>query len=125
MPRLVGRWKTLRPEIENKNMGNRLYVGNLSFSATNDTVRTAFASFGDITDVHVVSDRETGQSRGFGFVTMGSADAAQKAMSAMNGAMLDGRSLKVNEAEERQGGGGGGGGRSGGGGRGGGGGGRW
>jgi RNA recognition motif-containing protein len=110
-------------KIENKNMGNRLYVGNLSFSATNDTVRTAFASFGDITDVHVVSDRETGQSRGFGFVTMGSADAAQKAMSAMNGAMLDGRSLKVNEAEERQGGGGGGGGRSGGGGRGGGG--RW
>jgi RNA recognition motif-containing protein len=114
-------------KIENNNMGNRLYVGNLSFSATNDTVRTAFSAFGEITDVHVVSDRETGQSRGFGFVTMGSADAA------MNGAMLDGRSLKVNEAEERQGGGGGGrggggggGGRSGGGGgRGGGGGGRW
>ena len=88
-------------EIENKNMGNRLYVGNLSFSATNDTVRTAFASFGDITDVHVVSDRETGQSRGFGFVTMGSADAAQRAIAEMNGAMLDGRALKVNEAEER------------------------
>jgi RNA recognition motif-containing protein len=129
MLRLVGRWQTPRPEseIENKNMGNRLYVGNLSFSATNDTVRTAFASFGEITDVHVVSDRETGQSRGFGFVTMGSSDAAQKAISAMNGAMLDGRSLKVNEAEERQGGGGGGGGRGGGGGGrgGGGGGGRW
>ena len=114
-------------------MGNRLYVGNLSFSATNDTVRAAFSSFGEITDVHVVSDRDSGQSRGFGFVTMGSADAAQKAIAEMNGAMLDGRALKVNEAEERQGGGGGGsrgggggGGRSGGGGRGGGGGGgRW
>ena len=108
-------------EIENKNMGNRLYVGNLSFSATNDTVRSAFASFGDIADVHVVSDRETGQSRGFGFVTMGSAEAARKAISEMNGAMLDGRALKVNEAEERQGGGGGGRGSRGGGG----GGGRW
>jgi RNA recognition motif-containing protein len=74
-----------------------------------------------ITDVHVVSDRETGQSRGFGFVTMGTADAVQKAIAEMNGAMLDGRALKVNEAEERQGGGGRGGG--GGGGRGGGG--RW
>ena len=105
-------------------MGNRLYVGNLSFSATNDTVRTAFSAFGEITDVHVVSDRETGQSRGFGFVTMGSSDAAQKAIAQMNGAMLDGRSLKVNEAEERQGGGGGGGGGRGGRG-GGGGGGRW
>jgi RNA recognition motif-containing protein len=110
-------------------MGNRLYVGNLSFNATNDTVRAAFSAFGEITDVHVVSDRETGQSRGFGFVTMGTADQAQKAIAEMNGAMLDGRALKVNEAEERQGGGGrggGGGGRGGGGGgRGGGGGGRW
>jgi RNA recognition motif-containing protein len=106
-------------------MGNRLYVGNLSFNATNDTVRAAFSAFGEITDVHVVSDRETGQSRGFGFVTMGTADAAQKAIAEMNGAMLDGRALKVNEAEERQGGGGrGGGGGGGGGGRGGGGGGR-
>jgi RNA recognition motif-containing protein len=111
-------------------MGNRLYVGNLSFQATVDSVRQAFSQFGEITDVHVVSDRETGQSRGFGFVTMGSAEAAQKAISEMNGALLDGRPLKVNEAEERQGGGGGrgggGGGRGGGGGgRGGGGGGRW
>ena len=98
-------------------MGNRLYVGNLSFNATNDSLRTAFSSFGDITDVHVVSDRETGQSRGFGFVTMGTSQAAQKAIAEMNGALLDGRALKVNEAEERPrrtggGGGGGGGGRS-------------
>jgi len=108
-------------------MGNRLYVGNLSFQSNSDSVRAAFSQFGEITDVHVVSDRETGQSRGFGFVTMGTAEAAQKAIAEMNGALLDGRPLKVNEAEERQGGGGGGGGggRRGGGGGGGGGGGRW
>ena len=114
-------------------MGNRLYVGNLSFQASNESVRAAFSQFGEITDVHVVSDRETGQSRGFGFVTMGSAAEAAKAIAEMNGALLDGRALKVNEAEERQsgGGGGGGGGRGGGGGGGGrgggggGGGGRW
>jgi RNA recognition motif-containing protein len=104
-------------------MGNRLYVGNLSFNATAESIRTAFSEFGEITDIHLVSDRETGQSRGFGFVTMGSADAAQKAIAGMNGTLLDGRALKVNEAEERQGGGGGGrgGGGGGGGGRGGGG----
>ncbi len=108
-------------------MGNRLYVGNLSFNANTDSVREAFSAFGEITDVHVVSDRETGQSRGFGFVTMGTAEAAQKAIREMNGALLDGRALKVNEAEERQnrGGGGGGGGGVGGRGGGGGGGGRW
>jgi RNA recognition motif-containing protein len=102
-------------------MGNRLYVGNLSFSATDQTLRDAFAAHGDVTDVHVVVDRMTGQSRGFGFVTMGNQHEASAAMEAMNGADLDGRSLKVNEAEERpgggsRGGGGGGGGRSGGGG---------
>ncbi len=103
-------------------MGNRLYVGNLSFNANQDSVRAAFAPFGEVTDIHVVSDRETGQSRGFGFVTMGTSEAAQKAIREMNGALMDGRPLKVNEAEERQnrgggGGGGGGGGRGGGGNR--------
>jgi RNA recognition motif-containing protein len=102
-------------------MGNRLYVGNLSFHATADTIRAAFAPFGVVSDVHVASDRETGQSRGFAFVTMGTSQEAQNAMAQMNGAMLDGRSLRVNDAEERQGGGGGGGGGRGGGGRGGGG----
>jgi RNA recognition motif-containing protein len=95
-------------------MGNRLYVGNLSFNSNKDSVREAFSAFGEVTDVHVVSDRETGQSRGFGFVTLGTAEAAQKAMREMNGALLDGRALRVNEAEERQNrGGGGGGGRGG------------
>jgi len=97
-------------------MGARLYVGNLSFQASSESVRAAFASFGEVVEVHVVSDRETGRSRGFAFVTMGSEQAASKAIAEMNGALLDGRALKVNEAEERQQGGGGGGRGSGGGG---------
>jgi RNA recognition motif-containing protein len=100
-------------------MSNRLYVGNLSFHSTTDTLRTTFSAIGEVTDVHVVTDRESGQSRGFGFVTMGSAQDAQKAIAELNGAVVDGRALRVNEAEERQnrgggGGGGGGGGRGGG-----------
>jgi uncharacterized membrane protein YgcG len=102
--------------MNGEKMGNRLYVGNLSFSATEKTLRGAFAEHGDVTDVHVVIDRMTGQSRGFGFVTMGSQSEANTAMQALNGADLDGRSLKVNEAEERPSGGGN---RGGGGGRGG------
>jgi RNA recognition motif-containing protein len=90
-------------------MGTRLYVGNLSFSSTVDTLRAAFAESGDVVDAHIVKDRDTGRSRGFGFVTMGTEDQARKAIEAMNGAMLDGRPLKVNEAQERTGGGGGGG----------------
>jgi RNA recognition motif-containing protein len=102
-------------------MGNRLYVGNLSYDSTVDSLRTHFSAVGEVTDAHVVMDRESGRSRGFGFVTMGSADQAQKAIAELNGAMMDGRALRVNEAEERQqrgggGGGGGGGGRRGGGG---------
>ena len=80
-------------------MGNRLYVGNLSFNSTQDTLREAFAAHGEVVDVHLVADRMTGQSRGFGFVTMGSRSEAEGAMSAMNGADLDGRALRVNEAE--------------------------
>ncbi len=99
-------------------MGNRLYVGNLSFNATAESVREWFASCGAVTDVHVVTDRETGRSRGFAFVTMGTDAEAQKAINETNGAMMDGRPLRVNEAEERQNrGGGGGGGFGGGGGR--------
>jgi RNA recognition motif-containing protein len=102
-------------------MGNRLYVGNLSFHSTEQSLRDAFGAHGAVVDVHLVSDRVTGQSRGFGFVTMGSGDEAAGAIQAMNGADLDGRSLKVNEAEERSSSGGGGARRSGGGGGGGGG----
>jgi RNA recognition motif-containing protein len=103
-------------------MGNRLYVGNLSFHTTTDVLRQAFAASGEVTDAHVVTDRETGRSRGFGFITMADEAQAQAAIQAMNGADLDGRPLRVNEAEERpQRGGGGGFGGGGGGGRGGGG----
>jgi cold-inducible RNA-binding protein len=105
-------------------MGNRLYVGNLSFNSTAETVRAAFSELGEVTDVHIVMDRDSGRPRGFGFVTMGTSEQAAAAIAQMNGAELDGRALRVNEAEERKGGGGGGGGggfRGGGGGGGGGG----
>jgi cold-inducible RNA-binding protein len=91
-------------------MGNRLYVGNLSFNTGSDSLRQAFEQYGAVTDVHLVTDRATGQPRGFGFVTMGTNEAAQAAIAGMNGQSLDGRALRVNEAEERSGGGGGGGG---------------
>ena len=101
-------------------MSTRLYVGNLSFDSTSESVRASFSEFGEVTDVHVVTDRETGRSRGFAFVTMGSPAEAARATHGMNGALLDGRPLRVNEAEERPqrggGGGGGGGGPRGGGG---------
>jgi RNA recognition motif-containing protein len=112
-------------------MNTRLYVGNLSFNTNAEGVRTAFTQFGNVSDVHLVTDRETGRSRGFAFVTMGTTEEAAKAIEGMDGKTLDGRPLRVNEAEQRQqrGGGGGGGGYRGGGGgggyRGGGGGGDW
>src|SRR5690606_10323055 len=119
-----GRLTDTAPSDERETlMGNRLYVGNLSFNTTTDSIREWFASCGTVTDVHVVMDRESGRSRGFAFVTMGTDAEAQKAIAETNGAMMDGRSLRVNEAEERTNrgggggfGGGGGGGRRGGGG---------
>jgi RNA recognition motif-containing protein len=93
-------------------MSTRLYVGNLSFQTSADVVRTLFSEAGEVTDVHVVTDRETGRSRGFAFVTMGTQEQATKAIERFHGMNLEGRSLRVNEAEERppRGGGGGGGG---------------
>ena len=87
-------------------MGNRLYVGNLSFNTSSETLREAFAKYGEVTDVHLVTDRETGQPRGFGFVTMGTDAQAQAAIAGMNGSSLDGRELRINEAEARPGSGG-------------------
>jgi cold-inducible RNA-binding protein len=89
-------------------MGNRLYVGNLSFQATSDSLRAAFLACGEVSDVHIVQDRDSGQSRGFGFVTMGTDAEAAKAIAALDGAQFEGRALRVNEAEERQNRGGGG-----------------
>jgi cold-inducible RNA-binding protein len=82
-------------------MGNRIYVGNLSFATTTESLREAFARYGEVTDSHIATDRSTGQPRGFGFVTMGSAHEAQQAIEGLNGTSLDGRELRVNEAMER------------------------
>jgi RNA recognition motif-containing protein len=77
-------------------MSNRLYVGNLSFHTSEDTLRDAFGQFGDVTEVRIVTDRETGRSRGFAFVSMADPRSASQAISQMNGAMVDGRDLRVN-----------------------------
>ena len=98
-------------------MSKNLYVGNLAFSTTADDLREAFAQYGSVTSAQVVMDRETGRSRGFGFVEM--ASGSEEAITALNLSQLQGRSITVNEArprEERRGGGGGGGGGRGGGG---------
>lgn len=98
-------------------MTKKLYVGNLAFATTSDDLRDAFAEYGDVSSATVITDRETGRSRGFGFVEMES--GAEQAIEAMNGKELGGRTLNVNEArprEDRRGGGGGGGGYGGGGG---------
>jgi len=78
----------------------KLYVGNLPFSATEDTVRALFAEFGAVQSVSLITDRETGRPRGFGFVEMSGTDAA-RAMSALSGKDFGGRPLKVNEAQDR------------------------
>ena len=100
-------------------MGSKLYVGNLSYNATGSDLEQLFAQHGTVQSAEVIADRETGRSKGFGFVQMGSDTEAQAAISALNGHDHDGRALTVNEAkpkENRSGGGGGGGyaGRSGG-----------
>jgi RNA recognition motif-containing protein len=82
-------------------MSNRLYVGNLSYNTAQADLEAFFAAAGEVREVAIPTDRETGQPRGFGFVTMGSAAAANAAIAQLNGAMLDGRALKVNEAQER------------------------
>lgn len=93
-------------------MGKRLYVGNLSWDTTEDSLRFVFMQDGrTVTDVHVVSDRETGRPRGFGFVEMSSEKEAQDAIEALDGSELDGRNIRVNEAQERSNRGGRGGGR--------------
>jgi len=110
-------------------MGKRLYVGNLSWDTTQDTLQATFGANGrSVTDCHIVTDRDTGRPRGFAFVEMGTEAEAQAAIEELDGTNLDGRDIRVNEAQERQprpagggggyrgGGGGGGGGPRGGGG---------
>ena len=93
-------------------MSSKLFVGNLSFNTTENDLNDAFAAFGTVVETNLMMDRMTNRPRGFGFVTMSSADEAQKAIEGLNGRELDGRALTVNIAkprEERAGGGGGGG----------------
>ena len=98
-------------------MGLRLFVGNLSFNTSEETLRAAFAANGrQVREVSIMTDRATGQPRGFAFVEMGSQADAQAAIQELNGKDLDGRAINVNEARERSSGGGGGGGYGGGGG---------
>ena len=90
-------------------MGSRLYVGNLPFSADENAVRELFAQDGrEVAEVKMITDRESGRPRGFGFVEMGNSEHADTAISALNGYSMDGRALTVNEAKERSSGGGGG-----------------
>ena len=100
-------------------MGKKLYVGNLTYGVTDSTLATMFEPHGTVQSAQVIMDRDTGRSKGFGFVEMGSDQQAQAAIGAMNGKEVDGRSLTVNEAKPREDRGGGRGGFGGGGGRGG------
>jgi cold-inducible RNA-binding protein len=103
-----------------KHMGNKLYVGNLSYDVTNESLQSLFAPFGNVTSAQVIMDRDTGRSKGFGFVEMSSSEEAQAAITGLHGKENGGRALKVNEAQPktdrpRSGGGGGYGGGGGGG----------
>ena len=98
-------------------MGSKLYVGNLSYNTTSSDLEQLFAAHGSVQSAEVISDRDTGRSKGFGFVQMGTDEEAQAAIAGLNGQQHDGRTLTVNEAKPREdrprGGGGGGGGRGG------------
>lgn len=89
-------------------MNNRIFVGGLSWNTTDDSLRHAFEPHGQVTDAKVISDRDTGRSRGFGFVTFAAAADATSAIAALDGSDLDGRTIRVNPANERGAGGGGG-----------------
>jgi cold-inducible RNA-binding protein len=102
-------------------MSKKLFVGGLSWNTNDDSLRQAFEQYGEIVEAKVIADRDTGRSRGFGFVTLADGAAADRAVAEMDGTELDGRTIRVNEAQEKKprsggGGGGGRGGRGGGGG---------
>jgi len=96
-------------------MAKKLFVGSLSWDTNDEGLRSAFSTHGQISEAIVISDRDSGRSRGFGFVTFEDDEAADKAVAALNGTELDGRTIKVDvaQAKQRSGGGGGGGGRGG------------
>ncbi|MDH5374059.1 MAG: RNA-binding protein [Acidimicrobiia bacterium] len=82
-------------------MSNNLYVGNLTFNTSSGDLETLFGEYGEVTKAQVITDRDTGRSRGFGFVEMSTSDAAKAAIEALNGRSVDGRDLTVNVAKER------------------------
>ena len=94
-------------------MSKKLFVGSLSWDTNDEGLRNAFATHGEVSEAVVISDRDTGRSRGFGFVTFEDDEAADKAIAALNGAELDGRTIRVDVAQAKQRNGGGGGGRGG------------
>ena len=97
-------------------MSNKIFVGGLAWATDDQSLRSHFEQCGEVSDSVVISDRETGRSRGFGFVTFNDGDAAKQAIDSLNGSELDGRTIRVDTATERRGGAGGGGGPRGGGG---------
>lgn len=82
-------------------MANKLYVGNLNYRTEQESLRSLFSQFGEVVSATILTDRDTGRSRGFGFVEMGDQDAASAAIQGLNGTEFEGRTLKVNEARER------------------------
>ena len=83
-------------------MSKKIYVGNISFKAQEDDLRNLFSQYGEVVDVKVITDRDTGRSKGFGFIEMQDDEAGEAAISALNGTELLGRDLRVNEAQERK-----------------------
>jgi RNA recognition motif-containing protein len=82
-------------------MAKKIYVGNMNYNTSEDTLRQLFAQYGEVVSVNVITDRYTGRAKGFGFVEMAAEDAAKAAMTALNGKEVDGRQLKVNEANDK------------------------
>ena len=83
-------------------MGKKLYVGNLSFNSTEDSLNAKFSEYGNVDSVKIITDRDTGRSKGFGFIEMESDDAAQEAIAQLDGQEFEGRNLRVNEAKPRE-----------------------
>lgn len=83
-------------------MGTKLYIGNLAFSATEDSINELFSRHGSVASCQLITDRDTGRSKGFGFVEMSTAEEAQNAISSLDGREVDGRQLKVNEARPKE-----------------------
>jgi RNA recognition motif-containing protein len=96
------RYRRTAEEKKEDAMGTKLYVGNLAYSTTNDSLQTMFAEFGNVDSAQVIMDRDTGRSKGFGFVEMANPQAGQAAIAGLNGKEVGGRQLKVNEARPRE-----------------------